>query len=138
MFKNTTGIYTFDTYEQLTNKTAIYQKSIDDYVDELEIPDDNKKADLKNLLGAIYEILGITGEAGELANKMKKVLRDNYGKLTEETMKNLSDENGDVTWYNARIFKRFKSSFQKGVESNIAKLINRAMSNTIKGSGDNR
>lgn len=128
----------FNEYQNKTDETAIYDKAIDEYVDSLEIADKSKADNLKSLLGITYVILGITGEAGELANKMKKVIRDGNGILSASTMIDLAKENGDVTWYNGRIFKHLGLTFEEGAKLNLNKLNQRKENSTLQGSGDNR
>jgi NTP pyrophosphatase (non-canonical NTP hydrolase) len=128
----------FNDYQTKTDETAIYEKSINEYVDGLEISDKSKADNLKSLLGITYVILGLAGEAGELANKMKKVIRDGGGVLTANTMIDLAKENGDVTWYNGRIFKHLGFTFEEGAKLNLHKLFERKANQTLQGSGDNR
>lgn len=128
----------FNEYQEQTEKTAIYQHKIDAYVDELEIPDKQKADNLKNILSTAYEVLGLVGEAGELANKLKKVIRDNNGELSLSKMVDMAQENGDVTWYNARLFKRLGYLFSEGAALNLKKLFARKEAGTLQGSGDNR
>jgi NTP pyrophosphatase (non-canonical NTP hydrolase) len=125
-------------YQDKTDQTDIYSPDINTYVDGLEIPDKTKADNLKNLLGLTYVILGIAGEAGELANKMKKIIRDNNGQLNLSNLTDLAKENGDVTWYNARIFKHLGFSFDEGAELNLKKLFARKEQDKLTGSGDNR
>jgi len=47
----------------------------------------------------VFPVLGLVGEAGEVAEKIKKVLRDNEGKIEEEQKKEIKKELGDVLWY---------------------------------------
>lgn len=128
----------FTDYQKKTDETAIYGKAIDQYVDDLQIPDKSKADNLKSLLGITYVILGLTGEAGELANKMKKVIRDDNGTLSASTMIELGKENGDVTWYNSRIFQHLGFTFEEGAKLNLHKLFSRKVNDTLQGSGDNR
>lgn len=58
-----------------------------------------------------YCILGALGEAGEIANKVKKILRDDAGILTEERKTDLISEAGDVLWYLARLASHSKFDF---------------------------
>ena len=46
-----------------------------------------------------YAVLGLSGEAGEICNKVKKIMRDDDGEITEEKREQLSKEIGDVLWY---------------------------------------
>ena len=129
---------TFNEYQQKTEETAIYQQSINTYVDSLGILSKEQADNLKQLLGFMYVVLGMVGEAGELANKVKKVIRDGNGQMTLSTMLDLAKENGDVTWYNARAFQHLGFTFGEGAQANLEKLFARKEANTLTGSGDNR
>lgn len=84
-----------------------------------------------------YCILGLTGEAGELANKYKKVLRGDK-ELTDSFRNDMIKELGDVQWYVAMLAKELGYSLQEVCNINIAKLQQRRENNTIMGDGDNR
>lgn len=85
-----------------------------------------------------YPILGLVGEAGELANKYKKVLRDTEGKMSPEQNMALRDELGDVLWYAAALARDLGCGLQDICEMNIVKLKTRQAMGTIHGSGDSR
>lgn len=87
----------------------------------------------------IYPALGLTGEAGEIANKVKKILRDDYD-LVELTVKEqeLAKEIGDVLWYCAALASDLGFDLSRIAEDNLEKLQSRAKRGTIQGSGDNR
>ena len=85
-----------------------------------------------------YLIMGLSGEAGELCNKYKKVLRDQDGKLIEENVKALLGEAGDVLWYLARLCDELGVPLEQVAKENIVKLASRAERGVISGSGDNR
>jgi len=85
-----------------------------------------------------YPILGLVGEAGEIANKYKKVLRDDGGILSEEKRKALIDELGDVLWYCAALARDLETNLEEVCRINLSKLGARLAKGTIKGSGDNR
>jgi NTP pyrophosphatase (non-canonical NTP hydrolase) len=85
-----------------------------------------------------YPILGLTGEAGEIANKYKKVLRDAGNELSEEKRQDLIDELGDVLWYVAAIATDLKVSLEEVATRNVEKLRARAEKGTLQGSGDKR
>lgn len=86
----------------------------------------------------IYPTLGLVGEAGEVANKVKKVLRDNNGEFDEWRKLQIIDEIGDVLWYIAALTGDLGYSLEDVAKINITKLQNRRKNNTIHGEGDNR
>lgn len=86
----------------------------------------------------VYTALGLAGEAGEIANKVKKIIRDNDGVLTPEVASDLAKELGDVFWYLARFAAEIDYPLENIAESNLAKLLDRRDRNVITGSGDNR
>lgn len=105
----------FNEYQQQARKTAIYPQQ-------------------GNLGGLIYATLGLAGEAGELANKVKKILRD--GAHPDDL--GLKDELGDVLWYVAQVATELDADLDWVVTNNILKLENRKTAGTLKGSGDER
>lgn len=86
----------------------------------------------------IYPALGITGEAGECSDKIKKVIRDNNGEFTEEKKQEIAKEIGDVLWYCATLANDIGYSLDEIANLNIEKLQSRKVRNKINGSGDNR
>ncbi len=86
----------------------------------------------------IYPTLGLCGESGEIAEKIKKVIRDNNGIISDETKQLLVKELGDVLWYVSAISNELGVDLNTVAEVNVAKLSNRVKNNTIHGSGDNR
>jgi NTP pyrophosphatase (non-canonical NTP hydrolase) len=107
---------TFDEYQKYTNETAIY-------------PEENAME---------YLVMGLVGEAGEVANKYKKVIRDKGGEMTHDDRKNLAKELGDVLWYQARIADELGVDFSVVAMDNINKLFDRLNRGVIGGSGDER
>lgn len=85
-----------------------------------------------------YPTLGLCGEAGEIANKVKKIQRDNKGVLTEEARQAISKELGDVLWYVARIASELGFLLDDIALSNIDKLYSRKERGVLGGSGDER
>ena len=85
-----------------------------------------------------YPILGLLGEAGELANKYKKVLRDDNGVLSSEKREELKSELGDCLWYIAALATDLDTSLDIIANDNLIKLRDRQQRNKIQGSGDNR
>lgn len=86
----------------------------------------------------IYPTLGLVGEAGELANKVKKVIRDDGGIITEEKRESLKKELGDILWYVAQLSTELKLSLEEVAEYNIKKLKSRKERGVLNGEGDNR
>ena len=86
----------------------------------------------------IYPALGLAGEAGEIANKVKKVLRDDNGVVSEERRQSLKGEIGDALWYSAALARDLGFTLGEIAEENIAKLKSRQVRGVIQGEGDNR
>jgi NTP pyrophosphatase (non-canonical NTP hydrolase) len=83
----------------------------------------------------LYEnTLGLVGEAGEVAEKMKKLVRDSSRFTNEEIMKEL----GDVVFYATALGNIYGRGLQEILELNIQKLDDRQKRNKLRGSGDNR
>jgi NTP pyrophosphatase (non-canonical NTP hydrolase) len=110
---------TLDEYQRRSFGTAIYpgQGTID---------------------GLIYTTMGLIGEAGELANKLKKVLRDDGGVLTPETKHKLMMELGDVLWYVSATAKELEYKLETVGAFNIRHLEDRRSRGVTGGSGDAR
>jgi len=105
-----------DQYQQWTESTAVYPR-----IDELP-----------------YLTLGLVGEAGEIANKVKKILRDQNGVMTIGDMDAISDELGDCLWYLARLADITGNSLTMIVRQNVEKLEDRKRRGVLGGSGDQR
>lgn len=89
----------------------------------------------------IYPALGLTGEAGEVAEKIKKIIRDtdvSLRDLPDDKTREIAKELGDVLWYVANLAADLKYTLEEIAELNIQKLSDRRDRNTLKGSGDNR
>ena len=85
-----------------------------------------------------YPALGLCGEAGEAAEKVKKALRDDGGVLTDERRAALAAELGDVLWYVAQLATEAGLDLDEIAEHNLAKLLSRKERNVLQGSGDTR
>ncbi len=107
----------FETYQINARKTAIYPSLGSNYV---------------------YPTLGLVGESGEVAEKVKKVIRDKNGFFDQETLIGLSKELGDVLWYVSNICSELNLSMEDIAIENLNKLKKRSLEGKIKGSGDNR
>lgn len=86
----------------------------------------------------IYAALGLTGEAGEVADKVKKILRDNDGDFSQLDKTEISKELGDVLWYVAIFAKSMGITLDDVAAKNIEKLASRKSRGVLQGSGDNR
>ena len=86
----------------------------------------------------IYPSLGLTGEAGECADKVKKVIRDNGEQFTEEKKYELAKEIGDVLWYCATFANDIGFDLETIGQMNNDKLHSRQERGVLGGSGDNR
>lgn len=107
----------FEEYQKISRKTAIYPDKDNNFV---------------------YVTLGLIGEAGEVAEKIKKVLRDSNGILDEERKQSLKKELGDVLWYLAQLSTELGLSLDDIACFNIEKLSSREQRGTLHGDGDNR
>ena len=109
----------FKEYQESTARTAVYNGR-------------------QSVGGLVYSTLGLSGEAGEIANKVKKIIRDADGVLTNEVRATLIDECGDVFWYLSQLCTELGADLEDVAVANIAKLTSRLERGVIKGSGDNR
>ena len=110
---------TFDLYQTLAMETAVYPGK-------------------KELLGLLYCGLGTAEEAGEVAGKIKKVLRDNNGIVDDAQRERIKKEMGDVLWYLAGVAKELGINLGSVARENILKLQGRRERGTIHGDGDDR
>ena len=88
-----------------------------------------------------YLALGLSGEAAEVANKVKKIIRGDYDdnpEAAEAALDAIAMELGDVLWYVAVLSSELGVSLGTVAGSNIDKLAARMDAGTIKGSGDTR
>lgn len=85
-----------------------------------------------------YAVLGLSGEAGEVANKVKKIYRDGKGKISPEAKAALVKELGDVLWYIAEIATQLGLNLDGIAAVNLTELRGRALRGSINGSGDER
>lgn len=107
----------FDEYQKESRKTAIYPDQGDNY---------------------IYPVLGLVGEAGEVAEKIKKILRDSRGEINDRKKEEIKKEMGDVLWYLSQLSTELDLSLGEIAELNIKKLQSRRVKGTLHGSGDDR
>ena len=90
----------------------------------------------------VYPTLGLVGEAGECADKIKKLIRDQHisqpSAVSDADRAELLKELGDVLWYTAQLASEFDASLDGVAQMNLDKLRDRAARNSLSGSGDNR
>jgi NTP pyrophosphatase (non-canonical NTP hydrolase) len=110
---------TFNNYQANAGRTAFYPRYL--------VND-----------GLYYTTLGLVGEAGEIANKVKKIMRDNGGKVTKQAKADIFDELGDVLWYCASLADELGVNLEDVAGNNLIKLADRLKRGKIKGSGDKR
>jgi NTP pyrophosphatase (non-canonical NTP hydrolase) len=95
---------TFEEYQRQASETALYPRR------------------LENLE---YPTLGLAGEAGEVANIVKKIQRDFGGEITDEIRNKLKDELGDVLWYISACADELGLTLEQIAEFNVKKLAER-------------
>lgn len=90
-------------------------------------------------LPIIYPTLGLTGEAGEVSDKVKKVIRDNDSDFTDTAIKHaIAEEIGDVLWYCATLSHDLGYSLDEIARMNYEKLKSRQERGKLHGNGDDR
>jgi len=99
---------TLEQWLKETDRTAIYPDSFN-----------------KELTGVVYNALGLAGEAGEVADEIKKVIRNDKGIITPERKKKLCLEMGDVMWYWLRLTKELDLDIEDIMSENLKKLSQR-------------
>ncbi len=87
---------------------------------------------------SLHWVLGINGEAGEVAEKVKKIIRDKNGIMAETDKAELGKELGDVLWYLAVFAHELGIPFEKIASQNLDKLSSRKARGVLSGDGDNR
>ena len=85
-----------------------------------------------------YPLISLFGECGELANKIKKIIRDDKSVITDEKRDEIKDELGDILWYLVVLAYEFGFTFDEVAQNNLLKLKDRQSRNVVKGSGDKR
>lgn len=108
----------FDEYQKLAQQTA------------------HKHPD--PLMDKTIWVLGISGEASEIAEKWKKIVAYDDAEITDEKKADLAKEMGDVLWYLAAFAESLGLSFQDIADENIKKVLSRKERGVTKGRGDNR
>jgi NTP pyrophosphatase (non-canonical NTP hydrolase) len=86
----------------------------------------------------IYASLAMMGEAGEVAEKIKKIWRDKNKQISAEDREEIKKELGDVLWYLSQLAEQLEINFDDVAQTNIDKTQSRLARDVISGSGDNR
>lgn len=118
----------FDTYQKQAATTDLEYESMSETMQKRNL----------NTLGFLDKVLGVTGEAGEFADKVKKILRDQNGNFTEEDRAALQKELGDVLWYVAEVALYLDLPLSIVAKTNLEKLASRKNRNQLHGTGDER
>lgn len=88
--------------------------------------------------GFVEKVLGLVGEAGETADKIKKLIRDKNGAISNEDKKLVAKELGDTLWYIASISRYLNIPLSEVASHNIDKLESRWQRDKLHGEGDER
>ena len=123
-------IQTFNEYQDEAIKLSI---SLNKFK---ELHPDTPKEVLE-MLAVAYDGLGL-GEAGEVQGKIKKIIRDDGGIITEEAREAIKAELGDTLWYISSMCHNLGIPLNEVAEYSIKKLHSRHARGTLHGSGDNR
>ncbi len=86
----------------------------------------------------IYPALKLSGEAGEVSEKIGKLLRDQNGEMSSENKADIKKELGDVLWYINALATDLNFTLEDVAQTNISKLEKRKSQNKLHGSGDDR
>ena len=107
----------FEKYQKQAEKTSIFPKDGHAYV---------------------YATLGLSGETGEVAEKVKKIIVNKNGVISGESREEIKKELGDVFWYLSQLATELGLSLEEIAEENIKKINDRMERDVLKGDGDNR
>jgi NTP pyrophosphatase (non-canonical NTP hydrolase) len=123
-------VINFTSYQKQAHTTAIY-------LDGVKKENPQLPPNIIKMLAVSYIGLGM-GEVGETQNKLKKIIRDKNGIITDEIKMDIKKELGDILWYVAEMCTELNLDMANVAQANINKLFKRKDEGKIKGSGDNR
>jgi NTP pyrophosphatase (non-canonical NTP hydrolase) len=109
----------FNEYQTLASRTATFEGTQEEFQ-------------------LMYLTLGIAGESGEIAEKIKKIIRNDNGVISDEKREALKQEIGDVLWYLSQLARVLGYRFEECAAANVKKLEDRAARGVIKSTGDTR
>lgn len=115
-------------YQLLAHKTADYP--------DVKVVD--TKEGVEHYFNYTYPALGLAEEAGEVAGKFAKAVRDNAGVIDEKRKQEIVKELGDVLWFVAELCTSLGVTLEDVAQKNLDKLASRKERGVIHGSGDNR
>jgi NTP pyrophosphatase (non-canonical NTP hydrolase) len=116
IFDEKPSVMTLNEYQAAAARTAVYPEN----------------------MKTVYPLIGLAGETGEVAEKIKKVLRDHHGVFTPESKEAIAKELGDVLWYLAAIAGDLGFTLDDVARLNLDKIASRKERGRIHGSGDER
>lgn len=119
-------------YQKESQKTAVYPTKIP----QIEVWSEDANDYTSSAL--LYPVLGLAGEAGEIVEKVKKIIRDKAGYVDGEMRQKLLQESGDVLWYLARVVEELGETLEYVAALNLAKLRDRQERKVLHGAGDSR
>ena len=111
----------FDEYQELATKYDFFEATED-----------------TNQVAFLEKVLGLVGEAGETADKIKKLIRDKDGVVSDEDRAAVVKELGDTLWYLSSIARYLSVPLSEVAQGNIDKLESRFQRNKLHGEGDER
>lgn len=115
-----------------------YQKKAHETADYPEGKVIDTKEDVEHYISYIYPALGLAEEAGEVAGKYAKAVRDNTGVIDEKHKQEIIKELGDVLWFVSELATCLGVKLEEVAQKNLDKLASRKERGVIHGSGDNR
>ena len=130
-------MYTFFEYQIDSRVTATYPAYVP-YVDGQLNFEQQKHIFEDSAYDLIYPLLGLSGETGEVIEKVKKIIRNKNGVVSEEDREDIKKELGDVLWYLTQIASDLDIDLESVAKTNIKKICSRKERGLVLGEGDDR